>query len=108
MRNQEIAKIFYGIASYLETESVAFKPYAYEKAAINLETLEEDVEEIYKKGGLKALKSLPGVGKSIAEKIEEYLKTSKIKYYEQLKKKMPFNLEEIIAVEGMGPKKVKI
>jgi len=108
MRNQEIAKIFYGIASYLETESVAFKPYAYEKAAINLETLEEDVEEIYKKGGLKALKSLPGVGKSIAEKIEEYLKTSKIKYYEQLKKKMPFNLEEIIAVEGMGPKKAKV
>jgi len=108
MRNQEIAKIFYGIASYLETESVAFKPYAYEKAAINLETLEEDVEEIYKKGGLKALKSLPGVGKSIAEKIEEYLKTNKIKYYEQLKKKMPFNLEEIIAVEGMGPKKAKV
>ena len=87
---------------------MAFKPYAYEKAAINLETLEEDVEEIYKKGGLKALKSLPGVGKSIAEKIEEYLKTSKIKYYEQLKKKMPFNLEEIIAVEGMGPKKAKV
>jgi len=108
MRNQEIAKIFYGIASYLETESVAFKPYAYEKAAINLETLEEDVEEIYKKGGLKALKSLPGVGKSIAGKIEEYLKTNKIKYYEQLKKKMPFNLEEIIAVEGMGPQKAKV
>jgi len=108
MRNQEIAKIFYGIASYLETESVAFKPYAYEKAAINLETLEEDVEEIYKKGGLKALKSLPGVGKSTALKIEEYLKTNKIEYYEQLKKKMPFNLEEIIAVEGMGPKKAKV
>jgi DNA polymerase (family 10) len=108
MRNQEIAKIFYGIASYLETESVAFKPYAYEKAAINLETLEEDVEEIYKKGGLKALKSLPGIGKSTALKIEEYLKTNKIKYYEQLKKKMPFNLEEIIAVEGMGPKKAKV
>jgi len=108
MRNQEIAKIFYGIAFYLETESVAFKPYAYEKAAINLETLKEDVEEIYKKGGLKALKSLPGVGKSIAEKIEEYLKTNKIKYYEQLKKKIPFNLEEIIAVEGMGPKKAKV
>ena len=108
MRNQEIAKIFYGIASYLEMESVAFKPYAYEKAAINLEALEEDVEEIYKKGGLKALKSLPGVGKSTALKIEEYLKTNKIKYYEQLKKKIPFNLEEIIAVEGMGPKKAKI
>jgi len=108
MKNQEIAKIFYGIASYLEMEDVAFKPYAYEKAAINLETLKEDVEEIYKKGGLKALKSLPGVGKSTALKIEEYLKTNKIKHYEQLKKKIPFNLEEIIAIEGMGPKKAKV
>jgi len=89
-------------------EEVAFKPYAYQKAAIALETLEEDVEEIYKRGGTKELEKIPGVGKSIAEKIEEYLKTGRIKYYEQFKKKLPVNLEEIIAVEGMGPRKAKI
>ena len=120
MKNQEIAKIFYDIAAYLEMEGVAFKPQAYEKAAITLETLEEDVEDIYngkagisakgryKKGGLKALEEIPGVGESIAEKIEEYLKTGKIKYYEEFKKKIPVNLDEIIPVEGMGPKKIKI
>jgi DNA polymerase (family 10) len=108
MKNQELAKIFYEIADFLEMEGVAFKPYAYQKAAITLETLEEDVEEIYKKGGLKALEKIPGVGKSIAEKIEEYLKTGKIKYYEEFKKKLPINLEEIINVEGMGPKKAKV
>jgi len=108
MKNQELAKIFYEIANYLEMEEVAFKPYAYQKAAITLETLEEDVEEIYKKGGLKALEKIPGVGKSIAEKIEEYIKTGKIKYYEEFKRKMPVNLEEIISVEGMGPKRAKI
>ena len=108
MKNQEIAKIFYEIASYLEMEGVSFKPYAYEKAAITLETLEEDVEEIYKRGGLGALKEIPGVGESIALKIEEYLKTGKIKYYEEFKKKIPVNLEEIIAVEGMGPKRAKV
>lgn len=70
-------------------EDVTFKPYAYEKAAINLETLEEDVGEIYRKGGLKSLEQIPGVGKSIAEKIEEYLKTGKIKYYEEFKKSCP-------------------
>ena len=89
-------------------EGVAFKPYAYQKAAITLETLEEDVEEIYKKGGIKALEEIPGVGESIALKIEEYLKTGRIKGYEKLKKKTPINLEEIIAVEGMGPKKAKV
>jgi len=108
MKNQEIAKIFYEIADYLEMEGVAFKPYAYQKAAITLETLEEDVEEIYKKGGFRALEKIPGVGKSIAEKIEEYIKTGGIKYYEEFKRKMPVNLEEIIAVEGMGPKRAKI
>jgi len=108
VKNQEIAKIFYEIADYLEMEGVAFKPYAYQKAAITLETLEEDVEEIYKKGGIKALEEIPGVGESIALKIEEYLKTGRIKGYEKLKKKTPINLEEIIAVEGMGPKKAKV
>ncbi len=108
MKNQEVARIFYEIADYLEMEEVAFKPYAYQKAAIALESLEEDVGEIYKRGGTKELEKIPGVGKSIAEKIEEYLKTGKIKYYQQFKKKLPLNLEEIIAVEGMGPRKAKI
>jgi len=108
MKNQEIAKIFYEIANYLEMEGVAFKPYAYQKAAITLESLEENVEEIYKKGGIKALEEIPGVGESIALKIEEYLKTGKIKYYEEFKKKTPIKMEEIIAVEGTGPKRAKI
>lgn len=108
MKNQEIAKIFYDLASYLEMEGVAFKPQAYEKAAITFETLEEDVEDIYKKGGLKAIENISGVGKSIGEKIEEYLKTGEIKYYEDFKKRLPINLDEIIPVEGMGPKKAKI
>jgi len=107
MKNQEIAKIFYEIANYLEMEGVAFKPYAYQKAALTLETLEKDVEEIYKRGGVKALKEIPGVGESIAKQIEEYLKTGKVNGYEKLKKKTPINLEEIIAVEGVGPRKAK-
>ena len=108
MINQEIAKIFYDITAYLEMEGVAFKPQAYEKAAIAIETLEEDVEDVYKKGGVKALEEIPGVGESIAEKIEEYIKTGKIKYYEEFKKKIPVKLDEIIPVEGMGPKRAKI
>lgn len=78
MKNQEITKIFYEIADYLEMEGVAFKSYAYQKAAITLETLEEDVKEIYKRGGLEALKEIPGVGESIAEKIKELIEKGKI------------------------------
>jgi len=108
MKNQEIAKIFYSIAKYLEMDDVPFKPYAYEKAGNSLEALEKDVKEIYNNGGLDALTEIPGVGKNIAYHIEEYLKSGKIKVYEQLKKKLPLNIDELIRVEGMGPKKVKI
>jgi len=108
MKNQELAKIFYEIADYLEMEEMPFKPYAYQKAAITLETLERDIEEIYKEGGREALLKIPGVGESIADKIEEYLKTGKIKYYETLKKKTPVNMEELMRVEGLGPKRIKV
>lgn len=108
MKNKEIAEIFNEIAEYLEMDGVPFKPYAYQKAALTLETLKNDVEDLYKAGGLKALKSIPGVGESIARKIEEYLTTGHIQYYEEFKKKMPINLDEIVGVEGVGPKKARV
>jgi DNA polymerase (family 10) len=108
MKNQEIAKIFYEIAYFLEMEDVKFKPFAYEKAALTLEGLQKDVEEIYKKEGFEGLKKIAGVGESIAKKIEEYLKTGKIQYYEDYKKKYPINLEELMGIEGLGPKRVKV
>ncbi|MFH1820525.1 MAG: DNA polymerase/3'-5' exonuclease PolX [Candidatus Nealsonbacteria bacterium] len=107
MKNQELAKIFHEIATYLKMDKVDFKPFAYERAANTLETVEEDIEQIYKKGGIKAFENLPGVGKHIAERIEEYLKTGKVDYLQKLKKKTPIKIEELIAVEGLGPKKVK-
>ena len=108
MKNKELAKIFNEIAEYLEMEGVPFKPYAYQKAALTLETLKNDVEDLYKAGGLKALKGIPGVGESIAHKIEEYLTTGRIEYYEEFKQKLPINLDDIVGVEGVGPKKARV
>lgn len=107
MKNRELAKIFYETADYLRMDNVAFKPFAYQRAAESLEALEEDVEAVYAKGGTDALEKIPGVGKNIAEKIEEYLKTGKIGSYDKLKKRTPIDLEEIIGVEGVGPKKAR-
>ena len=108
MTNQEIAKIFYEIAQYFEMQDVAFKPQAYEKAGLVLETLPEDVRDIYKKEGIGGFEKLPGIGKNIAEKIVEYIKTGKIREHQQLKKKIPVDLKEMTRVEGLGPKKIKI
>ncbi|MDP1718955.1 MAG: DNA polymerase/3'-5' exonuclease PolX [bacterium] len=106
--NLEIAQVLYEIGEYLEMQGVAFKPRAYEKVAQTIESLEEPVVEIYRKGGLKAVEDIPGVGISIAEKIEELIKTGHLQYYEDLKKKTPVDLSALTKVEGLGPKKIKV
>jgi DNA polymerase (family 10) len=108
MKNEDIAKILYEMALYLEMKEVAFKPRAYEKAAQSIEALEEDISDIYKKGGLKALEDIPAIGKGIAERIEEYLKTNHVKDYEKLKKQIPVDVEKLSAIEGIGPKLIKL
>ena len=95
------------MANYLEVQGVSFKPFAYRKVAMSLDGLKQDVGEIYRNGGVKALYEIPGVGEGIAAAIEEYLKNGKIKHFEELKKKMPFKIDELLKVEGLGPKKNK-
>lgn len=105
MKNLEIAKILHEIADILEMQEVPFKPRAYRRAAIAIESLSEDIEAICKKGKLK---EIPGVGESIAQKITEFIETGEIKYYKKLKASMPVKVDELMAVPGMGPKKIKL
>src|SRR3989344_5530783 len=107
MKNQELARIFYDIADILEIKNVEWKPLAYRKAARAIEVLGSDVEDIYKKDGIKGLREIPGVGERIAEKIEEFIKTNKIKEYEELKKTIPKHLTELMEVPGLGAKRAK-
>ncbi len=107
MLNEKIADIFDETADMYAMENVQFKPRAYQKAAISLRSLNRDVKDIYKEGGLKALNEISGVGESMALKIEEIIKTGKIKEYKKMKEKMPARVEEMTAIEGVGPKLVK-
>lgn len=88
-------------------ENVSFKPQAYEKAADVIDELTDAVDLIYKKGGVKALEAIPGVGVSMAEKIEEFIRTGRVKYFEDLKKKWPIDIEEFMDIEGIGPKTLR-
>jgi len=108
MKNLEIARIFYHIAEFIEMDQVSFRSRAYNKAARVLDSLEKDVQDIYQQGGTKALKEIPGIGEAIADKIEEFLKTGKIKTYQRLKKQCPVDLETLTMVEGLGARKIKI
>ncbi len=108
MANQELSKILYEMALLLDMEGVPFKPRAFEKASLSIGALDGDVGDIYKRGGLKALEEIPDVGRGIAERIEEYLKTHHVKDYERLKRKVPVDLEGLRRIEGLGPKKIKL
>jgi DNA polymerase (family 10) len=108
MRNFELSRIFYQMSEFLEMKEDNFRARAYSKVARVLESMEKDIEEIYREGGFKALEEIPGVGEGIAKKIEEYLKTKKIKEYQRLKKESPIDVESLTAIEGIGPRKIKV
>ena len=108
MKNYEVARILHEIAIYEEMKGEKFKPRAYEKASIYIESLSDDLGDIFKKGGIKALMELPGVGKSIAEKLVEIIKTGKLGYHEELKRQLPVDVTTLSAIEGIGPKTVKV
>lgn len=108
MTNKEIAKVLYEMSVLYEMEGVLFKPRAYEKAALGVESLDKEIEEVYKEGGTKALMEIPGVGKGIAEHFIEFLEKGHFKEYERLKKKVPVDITELAAVEGVGPRMIKV
>jgi DNA polymerase (family 10) len=101
MKNALVARILNEIADILEMQDVEFKPRAYRRAARTIESLTEPIEQIYADGKLE---ELPGVGEAIAKKITEIIKTGSLKYRDELKAKIPIDLDGILAVEGIGPK----
>jgi DNA polymerase (family 10) len=108
MTNIEIAKVLREIAFFLDMQEVPFKPRAYEKAGYAVEALDQPVAEIYRSGGLRTVEAIPGVGKSIGEKIETLLKTGRLPYYEELRAKTPVDVAGLSGIEGLGPKGIRV
>ncbi len=106
MTNKEIGQKFFQIAKILELKNPSdrFRIVAYERAAQTLESYPEDLLKVYQAGGLKALNDIPNVGESIAEKIEELLKTGKIKYLKEISEDVPVNEVQFLEIPGVGPK----
>lgn len=101
MRNREVADLLYEIADLLELKGVEWKPRAYRRAAQNIESHSEDIDEVHQRGGLT---EIAGVGESIAKKIGEYLETGQLQYLQNLRKEQPVKLRSIMHIEGVGPK----
>ena len=104
MNNKQLADTFTLIANLLEIKGeIIYKTLAYRKAAESLMGLGRDASEFWKEGKLE---EIPGVGKAIAEKIDELLSTGKLEFLEKIKKEIPEELASWLAVPSLGPKKV--
>ena len=107
MLNTKIAELFEEIADMLELEGEArkFETLAYRKAAVTIGTLQEDIGDVYKKQGVGGLMGLPGIGKTIADRIREYVETGRMSKYDELKKKYPVDFAGLTKIQGVGSKK---
>lgn len=106
MNNYELAATFEHIADLLEIKGeVIYKILAYRKAADSLSALGRDVNDIRREGKLT---EIPGVGKAIAEKIDELLSTGHLGFLEKLEAEVPPTLVELLQVPELGPKKARL
>ena len=106
MKNVELSQIFDQIAKILKIKGEnPFKIRAYENIVSVLNSLPTDIESIYRKGELN---DIPGVGKAIAKKIEEYLTTNKLEYYEKLKETIPSGVIGFLDILEIGPKTARL
>ncbi len=99
--NRDAAELFRSIADILDVLGERFKPEAYRRAARSIESLTEDLSAV---AARNELRTIPGIGEAIEEKIREYLTTGHLAYYERLEKEVPPGIRDLLRVPGLGPK----
>ncbi len=104
--NQELAGVFQKIADLLEIKGeLIYKILAYRKAADSLENLGMDASALRQQGKLT---EIPGVGKAIAEKIDELFSTGSLDFLVKLETEVPPSLVDLLQVPDLGPKKITL
>jgi len=104
--NHQLAEIFQTIGDLLEIKGeVIYKILAYRKAADSLNALGREAYDYWQDGKLT---DIDGVGKAIAEKIDELFTTGKLGYLEKLSAEVPASLANLLQVPDLGPKKIAL
>lgn len=102
MINEEVARIFERMARVLAFKGEdRFRVMAYERAAVSIRDLKDDLSSIAKAGKLE---EIPGIGKDLSEMIAEYVAKRKVGRYEKECRGIKPGLIELMTVPGLGPK----
>lgn len=104
--NRAIAQTFDAVADMLEIKGeIIHRVLSYRRTA---ETVADYPREMSALAAEGKLTEIPGVGKVLAEKIQEMVDTGKLEFYERLKTEVPEGLLEMLRVNGIGAKKAKM
>ena len=104
--NKDLAAVFHEIGDLLEVKGdLVFKTVAYHRAADAIGRAPIDIAEAFRAGGRP---DIPGVGKAIADKIDELARTGELVFLEKLRAQFPSTLLDLLGVSGLGPKTVKL
>ncbi len=105
MKNAVLSELFEQMADIMEILGEdRFRINTYRKVGRIIGDMPTDIETLLASGRLA---KIPGIGKSSIAKIEEFVKTGKITARQQLLRKIPPTLLELLTIPGMGPKGVK-
>jgi DNA polymerase (family 10) len=100
--NEDFAALLREYADLLQiTGGDAFKARNYEKAARSIAGYAGDIAQLDD----AALRQIPGVGKSIAEKITEFIGTGSIRALADLRADIPDGVREMTRIPALGPKR---
>ena len=106
MNNAQIAETFENIAGLLEMKGEkVFTIRAYQRAARTIERLPMELQDMLRDE--QDLRTIPGIGKAISEKIAEMVETDSLRYYDNLKTEFPDGILEVMQIPGLGPKTVR-
>jgi len=108
MDNKQISHIFEEIADMLDISGEEFfRVNAYRKAAFGISNLPFSLKTIVQNSPHE-LDKMPGIGEHLKKKIIELVNTGKCEEHEQLKKKIPAGILEMLHLRGIGPKKIQL
>ncbi len=103
MTNQEIAQLLEFISEILATQNAdRFRIRAYQNAASSIDQLDEPLTQLYKDH--QDLTKLPGIGKTLAEKLTELFTTGNIEAFQQYVHDVPAGAWALSPVYGIGGK----
>ncbi len=106
VHNHEIAKALKKLSDLLEIDGASsFRVRAYRNAARTINEMSQELADLVEAG--QDLSKLPDIGKNMADKIKNFVRTGKLPQLEEMQQKIPVDTEELLQISQLGDKGIK-